>query len=157
MDRQKTVFDYVAEVLKIYGFMVATFLPFVLCFGRISREVSALFSLGTAGLSVSSLAQLLLLSVCLVCLRFVFFTEKVIRRAGLLFRSVAMISSVVLVIILFVVVFRWFPARMPIAWLSFAVCFAVCFLLSLLILSCKERLENRKMADALEKMKRGDA
>ncbi len=153
MEKQKTFFDYGTQALALFGFTAAVFLIFAVLFGDIAQEVSTLFSLGSRGLSLSTLAQLLLLSVWIVCLRFVFFTETILRHAGVVARTVGMISGTVVSIILFVVAFRWFPADMPLAWLSFFLCFSVCFVLSFCIASYKDRLENRKMAQALEQMK----
>ncbi len=156
MDKPKTIFDYIAHTLMVFGFTVAVFLPMVLLFGNIAQEESILFSMGSKGLAVSSLAQLLLLSACIVFFRFLFFTEKIIRKASVVSRTVAMISCTVIVIILFVILFRWFPATMPVAWLSFGVCFVACFAFSWLVSSCKDRLENKKMAEALKNMKNSE-
>lgn len=153
MDRPKTIFEYLSQALMTFGFTIAIFIPLTLLLGNIAQEESSLFSLGSQGLSASSLSQLFLLSICVTLLRFLFFTEKIIRKASLVSRTVAMISSTVILIILFVVVFRWFPASLPIAWLSFGVSFLVCFVLSWLLSSYKEKLENKKMAEALIKMK----
>ena len=153
MERPKTFFDYIAQTLMTFGLTVAVFLLLTLFLGNAAQEVSTLFSLGEKGVSVASLAQLLLLCACIVFFRFLFFTETIIRKAGVAARTVAMLFCTVVLILLFVIAFRWFPAKMPLAWVSFGVCFVVCFLLGALVSSCKERLENRKMADALEKMK----
>lgn len=153
MDKPKTVFDYIAQTLMVFGFTVAIFLLLTLILGNIAQDESTLFSMGSKGIAVSSLAQLFLLSAFIVFFRFLFFTEKLIRKASVVVRTVAMISSTVVLIILFVVFFRWFPAAMPIAWLSFAVCFVICFALSWLVSAYKDRLENKKMAEALKKMK----
>lgn len=156
MDKSKTIFDYIAEAFMIFGFTVVVFLLFSVCFGNIANEVSSLFALGAAGLSLASLAQLFFLSVMIVLLRFVFLTDSIIHNKSIVFRTVALASCILLLIILFVIIFDWFPADMPIAWLSFGISFAVCFVLSFLLSSYKEKLENKKMAEALEAIKKGD-
>lgn len=153
MDKSKTFFDYIAEAFMTFGITVAAFLLFSVFFGNIANEVSSLFALGTAGLSLASLAQLFFLSVMIVLLRFVFLTESIIHDKGIVFRTVALVSCILLLIILFVILFDWFPADMPIAWVCFGISFAVCFVLSFLLSSCKEKLENKKMAEALERIK----
>ena len=156
MEKPKTIFDYAGDVLKIFGLTTALFLLFVRLFGADAQDVSTLFSLGRSGISIAALAQLLLLCALIVVLRFVFFTEKIIRRAGIVLRVAAMAAGTVVLIVIFVTVFGWFPTDMPLAWICFAVSFLLCGSLGALISSCKERLENRKMAEALEKMKDAD-
>ena len=152
MDKSKTVFDYISEAFMIFGFTVAVNTLLSACLGDIAKDAGTLYVLGKTGLSVSSLAQFLLLSVLIVLFRILFLTDLVIRKKGIVFRNVAMVSCVLILIVIFVFVFEWFPADMPLAWVSFA----VCFVLSLLVSSYKEKLENKKMAEALEKIKQGD-
>ena len=54
---------------------------------------------------------------------------------------------------LFSAIFNWFPVTMPIPWIMFFICFFVCTLISTIISILKERSENKRMKEALEKMK----
>ena len=85
--------------------------------------------------------------------RFLFFTDKLIKNLSITLRTVAMVSSTFVLVVVFVIAFGWFPFDLPIAWLSFAVCFFVSFVLSFAITACKDKLENKKIQDALDKVK----
>ena len=64
-----------------------------------------------------------------------------------------MFVSVFAVIIAFVFAFGWFPADDPLAWVMFVVCFAVSCAVSVIISTAAERQENRKLDEALKRIK----
>ena len=154
MDKSKTVFDYIAKVFTAFGLTVAVLLLFSFSFGDMAKDVSSMFSLGADGLSLATLAQFFLLCVLTVFLRFLFLTDKIIHGTHIVFRKTALITSVTAFSILFIIIFDWFPTGQLSAWLGFGVSFTVCLILSLLGSSYQERLKNKKMAEALEKIKR---
>ena len=156
MEKPKTVLDYIAETFSVFGLTVTVCVLLALLLGDKARDFSTLFSLGSKGLSAQAMAQLLLLSAGTKFFRFLFFTDKIIRRGSLPVRIAAMILCTVGLAVLCIVVFRWFPANMPEAWIGFCGSSVLCFISGFVISSYKERLENKKMADALEKMKKGE-
>lgn len=153
MEHNKTFFDYIAKIFFVFGFTVMIFIVLTVVFGNVAKENSTLFALGNTGLAISSLVELFLLSSCIVFFRFLFLTDTLIKSLSVTLRTVALVSSIFVLVILFIVIFHWFPVDLPIAWFSFALCFFVCFVLSLVITSYKDHLENKKMQDALDKMK----
>ena len=64
-----------------------------------------------------------------------------------------MVLSEVLVIIVLILIFGWFPADEWLPWVMFFVSFAVCFAISVAVTVFRERLENKRMEEALERLR----
>ncbi len=153
MEERKTVFDYMGRVLETFGFSVAILNIFCLIFGEEAEGFSTIFSLGKGGLSVATMGQFFSASVWVVAARFVFFTETVIKRMSLVLRTVLMVAAVLASTGIHILAFRWFPVDMWIPWLAFLVCFGICFAVSVVVTAFRERMENRKMEEALARLK----
>lgn len=156
MEERKTIFDYVGQVFMIFGITVVILNIFCLLFGASAREYSTMFSLGNEGLSVSTMAQYLLISAITVGLRYIFFTDALIKNMSVLARTVWMVLLVLLFVAGFILLFDWFPADMWQPWVMFFVCFGICFGISTIVTALKEKEENRRMQEALRKLKAGD-
>ena len=66
-------------------------------------------------------------------------------------RNLAFFLTITTVIVVFIILFAWFPADDISAWIGFVVSFAVCSAIGVLISKLKEKAENKKMAQALER------
>lgn len=153
MEKKKNIFDYAAQALMIFGLMVV-FLSICSCLaGDEGKAHSSLFSLGTDGMSMASLAQMLGLSILVTLIRAIFFSDRLFKRLSVSARTVGMIASCVAVIVLFVVLFGWFPADNALAWVFFALSFGICFTVSLWLTLSRQKRENEAMAKALERLK----
>lgn len=157
MEDGKTIFDYIGQVFIIFGITIGILNVFCLLFGEDAQEYSNMFSLGKEGIAIDTMLQFLLVSICTVSLRVLFFTEILIKNMTVPFRTVAMLASEIAVIILFIIVCGWFPTDFWIAWMMFFLCFGVCFIVSLTVSVLKERMENKQMEEALERLKQQEA
>lgn len=153
MEKRKTIFDYLAQILMIFGLTMLIMNIFCLAVGDSAREFSAMFALGSRGLPVETAFQFLCVSALITGLRFLFFTDTFIRRMSLWLRTVCMLTAVILVIAVFIAVFHWFPVNMWLPWAMFFLCFAVSFVCSWLVTVIREKHENQKMEEALQKLK----
>lgn len=153
MEEKRTVFDYCGHVFITFGFSILVLSIFCSIVGEEAREVSSLYSLGKEGLSVATILQFLGVSVCITAFRTIFFTDGVIKRMSVTLRTVCMLLCVIVMIIVCAAVFGWFPADMWQAWAGFAVSFGVCFVGSLMLTLLKERTQNRRMEEALSRLK----
>lgn len=153
MEERKTIFDYLGNVMITFGFSIAVMSVLCLLVGEEARDVSTIYSLGNTGLSVTVMMQFLGTSVCITGFRALFFTDHVIRGLSITMRMVGMLSSVVALIALCAVLFGWFPVGMWQAWAAFFLTFALCFAGSLAVTYLKEKAENRKMEEALGRIK----
>lgn len=153
MEERKTIFDYIEQVFSIFGFSVIILNIFSRMFGEDAREISSLFSMGKEGLSGAVMLQFFSVAVWIVFLRFLFFTDIVIKSMRIVLRTLGMVLSVLVVIVVYIFAFDWFPANDWVPWAMFFACFGICFAISLFITALREKTENRKMEDALKKLK----
>ena len=153
MEEKRTVFDYLAQVLIIFGFAMLTLNVFCLVFGNSAKEFSAMFALGEQGIPAQIVFQFLAISVLLVGVRFLFFTDMVIKRMPIWLRTVCMLTVIVMIIAVFVIAFDWFPADMWQPWVMFFVCFILSFLGSCFVMTVREKVENDRMDEALQRLK----
>ena len=153
MKKNETIFDYIGLMFLIFGFTIVCLNVFSILFGEGAKEYSTIFSLGKAGLSVSTMLQFLLTSAVIVALRFLFFTDRLFKNLPLAIRTAGMLLSIVLFMVLFIVAFRWFPVDMWQSWTLFFVCFGISAGVSMAVSVLKEKMENKKMEDALKRLK----
>lgn len=153
MEREKTIFDYIGQVFVIFGGTIVILNVFCLLFGESAQNFSTMFSMGSEGLSVATMMQFLLVSVLITFWRFLFFTDKIVKNLSLVIRTVGMFITVVVTIVLFVILFGWFPIGFWQAWLGFFVSFVISVAASVGISVLKEKAEDEKMAKALARLK----
>lgn len=153
MIRRETAFDYMKQIFVVYGFCIFTMSIFCILFGESAQEFSTLFALGNKGLSIATMLQFLLLSAIIVTLRFIFFSDGLIRRVPLALRTIAMFTLVILFMVLFIYWFGWFPINMWQPWAMFFLCFGLSAGISTLLSLWKEKLENKNLEEALERLK----
>lgn len=153
MEKEKTIFDYMGQVFVIFGGTIVILNVFCLLFGESAQNFSTMFSMGSEGLSVATMIQFLLVSVLITFWRFLFFTDKIIKNLSLAIRTVGMFIAVVVTIVLFVILFGWFPVGFWQAWLGFFVSFLISVAASVGVSVLKEKSENEKMTKALERLK----
>ena len=153
MDKRFTVFGFLSQVFMIYGITTLLLNIFCILFGSAATDYSTIFALGGAGVSVAASLQFLLAVTVVILLRVLFMTDIIIKNMPLPARITAMFISVFAVIIGAVLVFGWFPADDPIAWVMFIVCFAVSCTASVIVSIAAERQENRRLEEALKRIK----
>ena len=95
MEDRKTLFDYAGQVFIIFGFSIVVLNLFCTLVGEYAQNVSSIYSMGKEGLSTATMMQFLGVSVCITGLRFLFFTDKVIREMSITVRTVSMLLSII--------------------------------------------------------------
>lgn len=153
MEEKRTIFDYLAQVLTIFGFTILTIAVFCLVFGNSAKDFSTLFELGTQGIPINIIFQFLLVSVLITGVRFIFFTDTFIKKMPVWLRTICMSTVIVVIIAVFIIVFHWFPVNMWKPWVMFFISFGISFLGSYFITKIKEDIENRRMDEALRRLK----
>ena len=148
---KKSVFGYIAQLLATYGAMVVIFIVFDICIGTSTVGQSTLFELGRGGLTINTLLQLLFLAVLVTIAQVVFLTDAIIKNLGMIVRNLLFIIAIFVSIVVFAVVFGWFPVNDIAAWIGFLVSFSLSMAASLLITRFIEKSENKKMQEALDK------
>ena len=153
MEEKKTIFDYLAQMMIVFGFAMLTLNIFCLVFGNSAKDFSALFSLGDQGIPVEIVLQFLCVSALVTGARFVFFTDVIIQKMPIWLRTICMLFLVVIIITAFIVIFHWFPVNMWQPWAMFFVSFGLSFLGSCFVVTVKEKVENKRMEEALRRLK----
>lgn len=153
MEQKRTIFDYIGQVFTIFGITVGILSVFCALFGDEAKGVSTIFSLGGEGIALQTILQFFITSVLITMLRFLFFTNVVFRRMAIPFRAGCMMVSVLLLLCGMNGLCNWFPETMWRAWLMFFLSFGISFVVSVGVTIFRERLENRKMEEALERIR----
>ena len=153
MDNKPTILDYLSQVFMIFGITVLTLNIFCLLFGDSAREFSTIFALGSAGLNVKTMMQFLLAIAITIVLRYIFMTDLIIKKMPLVARIIAIFAAAFLNIVVFVILCGWFPVDNLMAWIMFLISFAISCTASTAISIFKEKTENRRLAEALSKLK----
>ena len=151
IEEKKTIFSYFGQAFATFGIIVLIFVAFSLLLGEGTGDYSSLFALGSKGLSLSTLIQLLLLAIALTVIQIAFLTDIWIANMTMSLRKILFFLTILAVLILMIVVFKWFPVDDPIAWIGFFVCFVVSMTVSIIFTKLREKEENNRMQEALEK------
>lgn len=153
MIKKNTVFDFLAEVMVIYGITVISIVICTFLFGSEAKGISTMFALGRSGIPMATLMQFLLMAFLVSVVRWICFTDKLIKNASIAVRSIVMIVSIILIAGVFAAIFGWFPVNMTLPWVMFIICFAVYAAIGTVVSVLKERSENKKLQEALERLK----
>ena len=156
MERKYTIFDFLGQVFFIFGITVTCLAIFVLVFGEDAKDLSTIFALGKNGLAIATLGQYFLMAVLLNVVRFVLFTDRIIKSWSVLTRTISMFVVIVILIGMFAYLFGWFPVNDALSWIMFFLCFLICAVVSVIVSTLKEKKENEKLQEALERMKKGE-
>ena len=153
MDNKPTVLDFLSQLFMIFGITVLALNIFCLLFGDSARDFSSIFSLGSAGLSVKTMLQFLLAVAITIVLRYIFMTDLIIKKMPLATRIIAIFAAAFVNIVMFVVLCGWFPVDNFMAWIMFLISFTVSCTVSTAVSLFKKKTENRKLAEALKRLK----
>lgn len=153
MEKKPVILDILTKIFTIFGITVLILCVMCSIFGEDAEGYSEIFSLGSKGLSAKTLFEFLLASAVMNGIETLFMTDTIIKDLSLAKRIVFMFVSAFVSVIIFTVLFGWFPINDGSAWLSFIISFAVCCTVGTLISQAKERSENKQLAEALERLK----
>lgn len=155
MEEKKTIFDYLAQVMCIFGFSILFIAVIIRFFGGDMGEKGEIFFLqGNESLPVHIIFQFFLLSIVIEAICYLIMTDWIIKRVNVVMRTVITIFAVLIVSSLFVILFRWFPINDWQYWRIFIFCFILCSVVSVMITMINDRLENKKLEQGLEKLQR---
>ncbi|SEQ90909.1 Protein of unknown function [Lachnospiraceae bacterium NE2001] len=151
MEEKKSIFSYISRCFETYGILVVIFMIFSSIVGEGAAEYSPLFSLGKQGLSRATLLELLLLAVLITVAYSIFMSDNLIKNMRIPLRTALYLVAVTACIIVMIFVFGWFPKNDVKAWVGFVISYILSLGVSVLITSIRERMENNRMQEALDK------
>ncbi len=151
MEEKKNIFNYISQLFATFGIIVTIFIVLSIFIGEGTGEYSSLFRLGREALTIPTLLQLLFIACAITCAQVIFYTDILIKNMALILRNVLFFMVVMGVLVVMAILFNWFPTDDPTAWISFAASFAISIAVSVFVMWLKERTENKRMRDALDK------
>ena len=153
MLQKRTIKDFMVQVMIIWGIANMSICLFCSIFGEKARENSSFFALGREGIPIPTLIQFFFFAIVVTGIQWLFFTDLVFRKMSLTMRLIAMLICIPVAGRIFAIAFRWFPVREPKAWISFLICYGVCAVLSVFVSAKSEKEDNKRLQDALERVK----
>lgn len=153
MLKKNTIFDYLTNVCVIWGISILCLCLFCFLFGESAKGRSTIFELGSAGISVTTLLEFLGLAAIISGLRWIFFTDILVKEMSLLWRTIWMFVAVIVAVVVFTFFCGWFPINQLLPWVMFLICFFICASISVVVSVLKDKKDNQKMQDALERLR----
>lgn len=157
MEKRKTVFDYLAQVMIVFGFTMLALNVLCVVLGNSAKDFSAMFELGDQGIPAKITFQFLCVSALIIGVKLIFFTDMLIKNMPIWLRTICMLTVIIVIIVIFSAAFKWFPVDRWQSWAAFLISFGLSFLGSYLVVVMKEKIENRKMEEALRRIKEKEA
>lgn len=154
MIKKSSILDFFRDIIEVFGITIISISLIVLIFGNNAKEISSIFRFGNEGIAIGTLLQFLALSVILTALKWIFLTDKIIKKGAIATRFICMLICIVAIVGIIATIFKWFPINMILPWIMFLLSFAICTTISALIFKAKEKNENERLQDALEKLKK---
>ena len=153
MDKKRTIFDFLGSVFMIYGITVTLLIGITYFLGSIQNSGNTMLVLGNIGLSTTLLLQFLFISFINIGLQYLFHSDWFIKEGSHRLRTALMLISILLVMSLLIHLFNWFPKNDWLPWLLFFSFFILSSIVSILVISWKEKLENKQMEEGLKRFK----
>lgn len=154
MEEKKNIFDFAGMVFITFGFCMMCMLLFTVMFGEGAKEFSTMFALGKEGVPVKLMAQFLTLAVLITLARYLFFSDVLIKKASIAVRTAGMFLTIIIFCACFIFAFQWFPVNLWNAWAGFFICFGISSVVSVMVMTLREKLENKKMEEGLKRLRR---
>lgn len=154
--KKNTVFDFLSHIMVVWGISIMFLSIFVFLFGENAKELSSLYSMGKTAISIATLMQFLLLATMVTALRWLFLSDILIKQLSMLLRNIFMFVGIFIVGGIEAIIFEWFPMNQAKSWTMFLLSFIVCATVSICVSVAKDKNENRRLQEALERLKRED-
>ena len=142
----------IPSIAEIFTLSVVFVSVFNLILGSQSAEISQLselFALCGEGLSLKALGELLLMSIEMGVVKYIWFSDQFFPHMLLSLRITCMLVSVFVLAGVASVEFGWFPWKMWQAWAGFIASFLVSTVLSFSVMMIEGKIESQKYKDAL--------
>lgn len=149
-DKKRIIFGFISRLFATYGGCVVAFLIMSCIIGDAAAGYTPLFEIGRKGLTIDTLAQLILLSVFITIAQDIFLTDMIIKDMNIILRKIIFFILIMVVMVGMILLFKWFPVTDVKAWIGFGVSYTVCMGISTLITRLNEINENTKMQEALD-------
>ena len=141
--------DFIEQVLKSFAAIIIMVSIVGFIVGDAAKDVSDLFSMGSAGLSYLSLLQFLAFSLVSSVIRMILYSDYFAKRIMLLWRIAIMLLLYVIMAIGWSILFNWFPIYDLLSWVRFLISIAVSFSILIAAMFIKLKIEDKKYSKLL--------
>ena len=148
----KRLVSFIKDFLELSASIILIFTILTAVLGENAGEVSSLFRLGSTGIAVESLVQLIVLAFTIRLLNFIFLTDVIIKSLSALVRYILCFGLITIFLLIFAFCFKWLSNE-PKYWLIFLACYVVSTAISILISNLINKQEDEKLNDALKVIK----
>lgn len=143
-DKILSKYKFAAQVMIIFAVEILVIAIAGALWGEESMDFSNLYQLGGKGIANTTILQLFMCSIVLNLVQSISMSAKIFQNVMMLWRTGIMVVLSVLVILIFVICFGWFPLDFWPAWVGFFISFGLCFLGSTILMVIKTKLEQKK-------------
>ena len=149
---KKRLVLFIGSLLQIFAVIILIFSIATFLIGKGAAKFPNLFMLENEGIAIKTFFQLFVFSFLICLLRFVFFTDVFIKKAGLLLRNVLFFILTIAVFVISALIFCWIPNE-PLFWMLVLISYSVSTVISILLTNFFTKKEDEKLNNALEAMK----
>lgn len=151
MEVSEKIVKYIERTLITFSILVLLFSLLNFFFDENVSKISLLFEFVKNALSLKLIFQLFIFSFVVNAITFFMGSDFMIKRMGRALRLVLMFILIFISLAVMIVLCHWFPPQETLPWLLTAIGFVLSFTMTVVIDSLKERHENEKINDALNK------
>lgn len=105
------------------------------------------------GVSLTAIIQILALAIITALINIIFDNESLVSRIRVLYLTIMKLFIILLIAIVFIIVFQWFPVDEVYAWISFIAMFLVCFIVATIASVLVTRKKDKEYEVLLNKYK----
>jgi hypothetical protein len=157
--KQNYIFQFITWTFLLFTADILMMIIIAALFGEQAKSMSTMFQFGSKGLASTTMLQFLLSACITVLLKDFFYNELIFKHMMALWRTIFMLLSILIVHIVFILVFGWFPYANKLAWTSFFICFGGSFVLCSLVMILKTKLESKhydELLNSYKEQRKGD-
>jgi magnesium-transporting ATPase (P-type) len=145
---------FLGEVLVIFSVTILFVSIIGSIWGDEIQNYSTMFLLGKKGISYITLLQFFIVSFLITLVKSFFISERYLKKRTTLQRIILMLFSIVLIMVVSISGFGWFPINSLSGWIGFILSFGGCFACGTMIKIVRLEQENEKYEKLLLEYKK---
>ena len=139
-----SIYEFLGSLITQFGIQTLILIATTILFGDTAGAVSSLFQMGSAGIAIDTLLQFGFIALLITIIRYLCMSDIVIKKMMVLWRMVIMLFLILLVMVMAINRFGWFPAGYNMPWILFGAMFALSSAISSGVIILRTKLESWK-------------
>lgn len=150
MEKRIPVTQFITRTLTTFSIIMLFLLLVGPIVGDDAGKISTLFREGVKGIPYSVVLQALGVGLYTTAVRAIFMSNRLFKKMMVLWRTIWTFTVIFIGVGILSIVFGWFPANAPIAWVSYLLSFGAAAGLSALVMLLKTRYDNARVNEKFE-------